>query len=184
MSHEDSNSRFQARLLRPKDPGGHDAWAFIILPREVSAKLPRRGRITVAVTMNGYGFEALLEPDGKKSHWLRIDEPALESAETAIGREAQFEISSLEQEPEPEIPSDLAQALESSPASKETWDSTTTIARVDWIHWVTSAKQAKTRTKRIKDACEMLASGKKRVCCFDTSGFYSKAFSAPRAEAS
>jgi hypothetical protein len=27
----------------------------------------------------------------------------------------------------------------------------------------------------------MLASGKGRVCCFDPSGFYSKAFSAPKA---
>jgi hypothetical protein len=50
---------------------------------------------------------------------------------------------------------------------------------MDWIHWITSAKQAKTRAKRIRDACAMLAAGKSRVCCFDQSGFYSKAFRAP-----
>jgi len=27
----------------------------------------------------------------------------------------------------------------------------------------------------------MLSAGKKRVCCFDSSGFYSKSFSAPKA---
>ena len=132
--------------------------------------------------MNGHRFEALLEPDGKRSHWLRIAERELELAEASIGEEAHFEISALEQEPEPEIPSDLAKALEASPESRATWDTTTTIARIDWIHWISSSKQAKTRTKRIKVACEMLAAGKKRVCCFDPSGFYSKAFNAPQAE--
>lgn len=56
------------------------------------------------------------------------------------------------------------------------------VARVDWIHWIVSAKQAQTRAKRISDACEMLASGERRVCCFDPSGFYSKAFGAPKAK--
>lgn len=55
------------------------------------------------------------------------------------------------------------------------------LARVDWIHWIVSAKQAKTRAKRISDACSKLAAGERRVCCFDVSGFYSKALKAPMA---
>lgn len=182
MSQRDTKSRFQAKPLRPKEPGGGDAWAFIVLPQEASAKLPRRGRITVSVTINKHRFEALLEPDGQKSHWLRIAERELEAAEATIGRQAQFEIMALEQEPEPKVPCDLAKALQAAPDSRATWDATTTVARLDWIHWITSAKQAKTRTKRINDACDMLASGKKRVCCFDPSGFYSKAFRSPQTE--
>lgn len=182
MSQEDSKSQFRAKPLRPVEPGGSADWAFVVLPLKVSSKLSRRGRTTVQVLMNGYRFEGQLEPDGQKSHWLRINESELELAEAVIGEEAAFQISALEQEPEPEVPADLAVALEVSPESRATWDATTTIARIDWVHWVTSAKQAKTRSKRIKDACEMLASGKKRVCCFDPSGFYSKAFSAPTAE--
>ncbi len=61
--------------------------------------------------------------------------------------------------------------------------STANLARVDWVHWVVTAKQAKTRAKRINDALDKLASGEKRVCCFDPSGFYSKALKAPEAEA-
>lgn len=179
MAQQDTRSEFKARLLRPKAPGS-TAWAFVVLPHEASAKLPRRGRMTVSVAINGYRFEALLEPDGQKSHWLQIDGDLLELSDATIGHEAQFEIAALDQEPEPEVPRDLAEALKAAPESKATWDATTTIARVDWIHWITAAKQAKTRVKRIKDACEMLASGKKRVCCFDPSGYYSKAFSAPQ----
>lgn len=122
----------------------------------------------------------MLEPDGQKSHWLKIDEKLLNKSSANFGDVAHFEIIAVEQEPEPTVPSDLVKALKAAPEARATWEATTTIARIDWIHWVTSARQSKTRTKRISDACDMLASGKKRVCCFDPSGYYSKAFSAPQ----
>lgn len=180
MTREDTQSQFKARLFRPESGDGN-SWAFVVLPKEASAKLPRRGRTTVAGTINGQGFKALLEPDGQKSHWLKIDEKLLKVSGANFGDIARFEIMAVEQEPEPRVPSDLHKALQASPEARATWEATSTVARLDWIHWVTSAKQAKTRTKRIRDACDMLASGTKRVCCFDPSGYYSKAFSAPRA---
>ncbi len=180
MRQEETKSRFSARLLRPEKPGPGKAWAFVVLPKEASATLPRRGRTTVDGTINAQGFRALLEPDGKKSHWLRIDDDLLKAAGASCGEIAQFEIVPVEPEPEPEVPPDLLASLQAYPASRATWDATTTIARLDWIHWITSARQAKTREKRINDACEMLALGEKRVCCFDSSGYYSKAFSAPQ----
>lgn len=182
MAIQETRSRFRARPLRPKNMSDGSPWAFIVLPPDASAKLPRRGRTTVSVAMNGNRFDAMLEPDGRKSHWLRIEEPLLEASGVDIGHEVEFEVEAVQSEPEPEVPDDFAEALRASPASRETWLATTTIARLDWIHWITSAKQAKTRAKRIDDACDMLASGKKRVCCFDPSGFYSKAFSAPAAD--
>src|SRR5690606_40028950 len=52
-------------------------------------------------------------------------------------------------------------------------------ARRDWIHWITSGKQAATRARRIATACDQLAAGKRRACCFDRSGMYSRSMSAP-----
>jgi len=182
LDRQDAKSRFNARLIRPKQAGDGEVWAFVVLPRDASAKLPRRGRTSVEVTMNGHAFRATLEPDGQKSHWLQIGGELLEATGAAFGEDVQFEIMPAEQEFEPEVPADFLAALTDSPASRHTWDETTTIARIDWLHWITSARQAKTRSKRIRDACDMLASGKKRVCCFDPSGFYSKAFSTPQAD--
>ena len=180
MTQEETKSPFSARLLRPQKPGDDSSWAFVVLPGEASGKLPRRGRTTIDGTINGHGFRALLEPDGRKSHWLKIPDELLKASGAGSGEVAQFEIMSVDQEPEPQVPADLAEALQASPEAQATWEATTTIARLDWIHWITSAKQEKTRTKRINDACAMLVSGKKRVCCFDPSGYYSKAFSAPQ----
>lgn len=182
MTQRDGGSRFEARLLRPAKQENDAPWAFIVLPGDASAKLPRRGRTTVEGTINGHAFRSTLEPDGRLSHWLRIDQALLEAAGANFGGIATFEIMPAQQESEPELPADLRDALAASPAARATWDDTTTIARVDWIHWITSSKQARTRAQRTANACEMLASGKRRVCCFDPSGYYSKAFAAPRSE--
>lgn len=181
MTQSDTKSRFKAELLRPAQPGSGGPWAFVVLPKSVSDKLPRRGRTTVECAINQHRFRATLEPDGRLSHWLRIDQALLEAAGVNIGDTVTFEITPVAQEPEPELPPDLQEALRATPEARAVWDSTTTLARLDWIHWITSAKQAKTRAQRISNACDMLASGKRRVCCFDPSGFYSKALSAPKA---
>lgn len=182
MTQTNSRSRFKVKLLRPAKHDGDTSWAFIVLPKGESEKLPRRGRTTVEGTFNGHRFQATLEPDGQLSHWLKVSKELYETAGAGIGENVILDIKPVEQEPEPEIPSDFQEALTVAPEAREVWNDTTTIARLDWIHWITSAKQAKTRAKRIGDACAMLAAGKKRVCCFDPSGYYSKAFRAPKAE--
>jgi len=130
--------------------------------------------------LNGHHFQATLEPDGQLSHWLKVDKKQLENCDVGIGDTVTLEVAPMTKELEPHLPPDFRKALTASPEAEETWDSTTTVARIDWIHWIESAKQAKTRLSRIDNACDMLASGKMRVCCFDPSGFYSKSLTAPR----
>ena len=180
MKQNDTKSQFKTKLLRPLNPGVDTSWAFIVLPKDASEKLPRRGRTTVVGTIEGHQFQITVEPDGNLSHWLRIDKDLLVAADAKIGDTVSVEIMSAENEAEPELPLDVEKALAAAPAARAVWNDTSTIARIDWIHWITSAKQSKTRAKRISDACDMLASGKQRVCCFDPSGYYSKALSAPK----
>jgi hypothetical protein len=181
MKQNDTKSKFKTKLLRPLNPSDDTSWAFVVLPKDASEKLPRRGRTTVVGKINAHAFQATLEPDGNLSHWLRVSSDLLVAAKVNIGDTVTFEIMSAVQEAEPDLPADVEEALTATPEARAVWNDTTIIARVDWIHWITSAKQAKTRAKRIGDACDMLASGKQRVCCFDPSGYYSKVFSAPKA---
>lgn len=176
-----STSRFKAKLFRPAKPGKDGSWTFLVLPKAASDKLPRRGRTTIEGTINSHPFQATLEPDGQLSHWLKVDKKLRDAAHAEVGSTVTVELSPVDPEPEPELPPDLSKALAGSPKARATWDNTTTIGRLDWIHWITSAKQQQTRERRIHDACDMLASGKGRVCCFDQSGFYSKSLSAPKA---
>lgn len=180
MTQIDRKTQFKEKVRRPAPSTKDTPWAFMILPKAASDILPRRGRTTIDAKINGNAFQTTLEPDGQLSHWLPVDQDLLQAIGADIGDIVTVEIAPVDQEPEPEIPADLQDALSAIPEAWATWEATTTIARLDWIHWVTSAKQSKTRAKRVDNACDMLASGKRRVCCFDPSGYYSKAFSAPK----
>lgn len=180
MKSHPARARFQVALRRPADMQGEDTWAFVILPKSESDKFPRRGRTSVEGSINGQSFQAILEPDGHSSHWLKIPRTLLESLAVEAGSLVTLDIEPMANELEPQLPPEFSAALASSPKAKATWESTTTIARIDWVHWMVSAKQQKTRLSRIASACDMLAAGKKRVCCFDPSGYYSKAFDAPK----
>lgn len=136
---------------------------------------------TVEGTINGIPFRATLEPDGQKSHWLKVDRKMGEAAGAEAGDVVTLEIAPSEEVLEPKVPADLRKALAGAPKARALWTDITPKARIDWIHWIVSAKQAETRARRIKNACSMLAAGKRRVCCFDRSGFFSKSLSSPKA---
>jgi hypothetical protein len=131
--------------------------------------------------INGLPFRATLEPDGQRGHWLRVNRKLREAAGADAGDVVTVEIAPAGEEPEPRVPANFRKALAAAPKARALWSAITPFARRDWIHWIASAKQAETRARRIANACSMLASGKRRVCCFDRSGFYSKSLSAPKA---
>src|SRR5215216_1487991 len=172
---------FKAKLLRPVESEKNGSWTFLILPTNASAKLPSRGMTAIEGAINGFPFRATLEPDGQKSHWLKVDRKLRERADADVGDVVTLEIAPATEEPEAKVPTDLKRALASAaPKARALWSDITPIARRDWIHWITSAKQSETRVRRIKNACSMLATGKRRPCCFDRSGFYAKSMSAPK----
>jgi hypothetical protein len=176
--------RFKAKLFRPAQSERSGSWTFLVLPKNASAKLPSRGMTAIEGTINGFAFQAVLEPDGQKSHWLRVDRKLRESAGADEGDVVTLDIGLAAVELEPTVPADLRKALAAAaPKARKLWSDITPNARRDWIHWITSAKQEETRARRIKNACSMLGTGKRRPCCFDRSGFYSKSLSAPKAAA-
>jgi hypothetical protein len=198
-----SRIRFTATLLWPKATskgafssggggvsGGAGDWCFLILPKRASAKLPSRGQTTVEGTIDGLVFRATLEPDSQGGHWLKVDRKmrgalarrAERSELPEAGDVVTLEVTPVaaDQEPEPRVPVDLRKALAAAtPKARDVWSDITPIARRDWIHWIVSAKQAETRARRIRNACDMLGKGKRRPCCFDRSGMYSKSMSCP-----
>ena len=174
---------FSAKLHRPAGAANAENWTFLHLPQEASDKLPARSMVSVKGTINGFAFQATLEPDGQGGHWLRVKPQLQESASLEIGEMVTLEIAPVSVEPEPEVPDDLQRALDSAPAkAQETWLATTALARRDWIYWITTGKKAETRIKRIEVAISKMSAGSRRPCCFDRSGMYDKSLSCPVAE--
>ncbi|MEO5565954.1 MAG: YdeI/OmpD-associated family protein [Luteimonas sp.] len=182
MTGSSVNVRFKAKLLRPASPKGA-TWTFVVLPASASAKLPSRSMTSVEGTVDGHAFQTTLQPDGQGSHWLKMPKALREAAGADVGGTVVFEIAPVEKEPAPKVPGDLREAMASNAAAKATWSEITQVARRDWIAWITSGKKAETRSKRIAVACDKLASGKRRACCFDRSGMYAGNFCPPVAAA-
>jgi hypothetical protein len=178
-----SSIRFSARLFRPATTGKAVAWTFLKLPKEASAKLPSRGMTSVEGTFNGLAFGATFEPDGQGGHWLKVDRKLREAAGADAGDVVSLEIAPVAEEPEPRVPADLRKALAAArPKARAAWSGITPVARRDWIQWIESAKREETHLKRIESACDMLAKGKRRPCCFDRSEMYAKSPSCPVAD--
>ncbi len=175
--------RFSATLFRPKAAAKAVSWTFLTLPKGASRKLSSRGQTTVEGTLNGFPFRATLEPDGQGGHWLKVDRKMRQAAGADAGEVVTLEIAPVAEEPEPKVPPDLRKALAAAPMkAREVWSDITPAARRDFIHWIVSPKRPETRMKRIETACDMLAKGKRRPCCFDRSGMYDKSLSCPVAD--
>ena len=161
-----STIRFTAKLFRrPKASEKNGSWA-LTLPNNASAKLPSRGRTMVEGTVNSFPFRAALEPNGKGSHWLRVNKTMRDDVGTDAVDTVTVEITRAGEEPEIRVPMDLRKALATAPLAQAGWVDITPMARRDWIFSISSAKQTETRRRRIEKACDMLASGKRRLCCF------------------
>lgn len=157
--------RFSAKLVRAE--GNEKVGScFLTLPEGASGKLSSGGEAMVEGTINGFPFRRVLEPDGKGSHCLKVNQAMLDGAGAGVGDSVAVEITRVGEEPEVRAPMDLRKALAAVPEAEALWGEITAMARRDWILWISSAKQEETRRGRIEKACDMLASGKRRVCCF------------------
>src|SRR5260370_14441533 len=161
-----STIRFSAKLFRPKATEKIGSWTLLTLPKNASARLPSRGMTMVEGTINGFPFRAALEPNGKGSHWLRVNKAMHDAAGAGAGDSVTVEITRAGEEPETRVPMELRKVLAAAPPAQSLWADITPMARQNWILWISSAKQPETRMRRIENACDMLASGKKRVCWF------------------
>src|SRR6267143_3911424 len=92
-----------------------DKSTILRLPEKASRKLPSRGQVAVQGTINGHGFQTVLEPDGYFGHWMRIDGKLQQTAALSAGDPATLEIETLKDWPEPNVPEDLEAALAAAP---------------------------------------------------------------------
>src|SRR5437660_10044621 len=121
MTKTASKIRFKAKLFRPATEKD-GSWTFLILPKNASASLPSRGITAIEGTINDFPFQAMLEPDGQKSHWLKVDRKLREAAGADAGDVVTLEITPAGVESEPTVPADLKKALAGAvPKARAVW---------------------------------------------------------------
>lgn len=139
------------------------------LPPEASDELPSRGQVAVSGTLAGTDFSTVIEPDGRKGHWISLDDDLWEALDRTEGRTVDVTVTPRRDWPEVTVPEDLAAALDGAGDLDEVWRSLTPMARWEWVRWVKATKNADTRARRVEVAISKLEDGKRRPCCFDLS---------------
>ena len=153
---------FEATVLRAKSQ------VIVCVPKQESAKLPSRGQVSVVGRIHGHEYSTVLEPDGRWSHWLRVDQKRMSRLGLEVGDTVRVEVTTTNNWPEPVVPKDLAEALETAPrAVKDTWHDITPMARWEWIRWINATLSHETRSIRIEKTIAKLAGGHRRPCCFN-----------------
>jgi Domain of unknown function (DUF1905)/Bacteriocin-protection, YdeI or OmpD-Associated len=155
--------RFEAQVLRT---GGS---TILRLPGDASARLPSRGQVAVSGTMNGHAFQTVLEPDGRRGHWLKLDKKLRQALAVRAGDTVALTVKPAEEWPEPDLPEDLRTALAGAPDISALWTSITPMARWEWVRWINATRNPQTRERRVEVCISKLRSGKRRPCCFDLS---------------
>src|SRR5512135_1732822 len=153
--------RFEVTPLKIGD------WTILRLPESASAKLPSRGMTLVDGTINGFCSKFVLEPDGKGSHWFRVDAGLRKAAGIDAGETVTLVVEPSKEWPEPAVPADLDKALASDPQANALWVNITPMARWDWLRWIRATSNEETRSRRIEVALSKLKTGERRPCCFN-----------------
>ncbi|MGG5260106.1 YdeI/OmpD-associated family protein [Phycicoccus avicenniae] len=136
---------------------------LVRLPPEASRALPSRGQVATTGTLDGEPFTTVVEPDGRRGHWVRLPRNASDGT-------VEVALEVAEEWPEPEVPDDLAAALEHAPQHiRDVWDDITPMARWEWVRWVGATRSEETRAKRVGVSLDKIDHGKRRPCCFDLS---------------
>jgi hypothetical protein len=142
--------------------------SFIVrLPGEASAQLPSRGQVAVEGVMNGHAFQTVLEPDGRRGHWLKVGKELRQALAVSAGDTVTIKAEPAKDWPEPDIPEDFQTALAGASDISEVWTSITPMARWEWVRWINATKNRQTRERRVEVSISKLRSGKRRPCCFD-----------------
>ena len=137
-----------------------DKATVLRLPEKASGRLPSRGQVAVQGTINGHGFQAVVEPDGSFGHWIRIDGELQETAALGAGDTATLEIEPLKAWPEPNVPQDLETALAAAPQKiQDLWKGITPMARWEWVRWVNATPNPDTRKRRVEVSISKMKSG-------------------------
>ena len=139
------------------------------LPQAASDRLPSRGQVAVGGSIGGTDFTTVVEPDGRRGHWISIDDDLWQRLESSAGDEVAVSLSPRRDWPEVTVPQDLRAALAEAGGLENVWQSLTPMARWEWVRWIKATKNADTRARRVDVAISKLESGKRRPCCFDLS---------------
>ncbi|MFZ0339159.1 MAG: YdeI/OmpD-associated family protein [Terracidiphilus sp.] len=154
------HQKFKAKLAAI-GPGG--AWTILPVPFNVAEVFGTKARVPVAGTMNGFAFRNSLMPEGDGTHRMMVGKELQAGAKARAGDVVSVVLKRDDEERTVDVPAGLTAALKKSKPAATFFAALSPSCKAEYAAWISSAKQAETRTNRVAKAVEMLTKGKKRL---------------------
>ncbi len=149
---------FESILVRPEGVG---TWTYLGIPPEISASFGDKGQVRVKGTINGFPYRSTALPMGDGTHYPVVAKDIREQINATQGNKVTVTLELDREERRIETPPDLEAALENNPTARLTYQKLAYSHQKAYVDWITGAKQADTRQRRIDKTLELLAQGKK-----------------------
>ena len=146
--------RFSAEL-----EAGRGGGAYVMLPAEVLAALGGGSRFRVTGALNGVRFDSSAMAMGGGQVCLGLHKATRQAAGVQIGDTVDLEVERDERPRQVEVPADLQAALAGDPGAAAAFDRLAFTHRREYVEWITGAKKADTRARRVAQTLDRLRSG-------------------------
>ncbi len=143
--------------LEPRGPAG----AFLLTDEQVAALGGGRKTFPVRVTVNGTALSLRLARMSGEN-MIGLSKAARAQAGVELGGTYDVELVLDEGERQVDVPCELTQALDADRAARDAFDKLSFSHRKEFARWVSEAKTAPTRERRVASTLEMLHEGRTR----------------------
>jgi hypothetical protein len=151
---------FKAKLTAIGPAG---AWTILPIPFKVAEVFGTKGRVPVTGTINGFSFRNSLMPEGDGTHRMMVGKELQAGAKARAGEVVAVVLKRDDKKRTVDVPAELAVALKKNKQAAAFFAALSPSCKAEYATWISSAKQAETKTSRAAKAVEMLVGGKKRL---------------------
>ena len=116
-------------------------------------------RVKVRATFDGVPYRGSIVSMGG-GYWLGLTQAVRAQIGKGFGDIVRVTVERDVEERTVDVPPDLTRALEGHPEAQAAWEALSYSHRRDYADWITGAKRAETRARRIERAIGLLAEGK------------------------
>jgi len=147
--------KFTARI-----ESGGGGGAYVLFPYDVQAEFGTKGRVPVKATFDGAPYTGTMVKYGHPQHMLPILKAIREQIGKQPGDTVEVEVRRDAAERVLEMPEDLVKLLKKEKLLA-VFEKLSYTHRREYCRWITEAKRAETRSKRLEKAAQMLRAGVK-----------------------
>jgi hypothetical protein len=141
---------------------GTGTWTFVTAPINVAALFGTRGRIAVRGKIDDHEFRGSLMPHGDGRHFIVVNKEIRTVIAKGVGDSVTVELA-LDDKPRTlKLPDIFARAMREQRAAQAAFDRLSYSHRKEYVEWIESAKKPETQERRVRQALEMIISGKRR----------------------